>query len=155
LHDDDVRADADLPVLGGEYGTVQHPGPLAEGHGTTQDSCRGNIRGIGDDGTPPAMFDQHATPYESWEASGTTAVAAISTSCPVYPRHATPISVEECGPTLSPDASTTSQTAESTAVSLLTTYTSEARTCAKLLPTARSCSSRFASTCSVCRTGSP
>src|SRR5262249_23002757 len=55
---------------------------------------------------------------------GITAVAVISTNCPVYPRQDTPMSVDECGPVLSPEASTTSQTAESTAGSLLTTYTS-------------------------------
>lgn len=62
-----------------------------------------------------------ALPAHGRISSGTTAVAVISTNCPGYPRQLTPSNVEECGPVLSPDASTTPQTADSAAVSVLTT----------------------------------
>jgi hypothetical protein len=59
LHDHDLGAGADLAVLRGQDGAVQHARPLTEHDRATQHRRRRDIGRFRNHGSPAAMFEQH------------------------------------------------------------------------------------------------
>jgi hypothetical protein len=85
LHHDAPRAEADLPVLGGEHGAEQHPGAGPDADGAADDRRRRDVGGGIDFGGGTAMLNQHVPSLPAGGAGGQRGVIHRRTGA-AYPR---------------------------------------------------------------------